>query len=133
MDILYIDDDLEDIGMFREELHDVDPSINFCYATGSDDALKKLTSFQIRPDAIFIDFHMPAIDGCECIKVIKERAEFKHIPIILVSSTITSRQIDELNKLGVYYFLSKTALLSDMKPALKVILDSLCKGEEKNR
>jgi CheY-like chemotaxis protein len=129
MEVLYIDDDLEDVEIFREELHEIDHAIGFCYAVSADDAFKKLTGNLIRPDIIFIDYHMPVVDGYECIKIIKERNALRNIPIVLVSSTISSRQVDEFNKLGVYYFLSKSALAMDMKPAIKVILDSLCKDE----
>lgn len=129
MEVLYIDDDLEDVELFREQLYEIDSSINFCYATSADDSFKKLINNSIRPDVIFLDYHMPVIDGYECIKMIRERSAWKNIPIVLMSSTITSRQVDEFNKLGVYYFLSKMALVADMKPALKVILESLCKGE----
>lgn len=129
MEALYIDDDLEDVEIFREELYEIDPAIGFCYAVSADDAFKKLTGNLIRPDIIFIDYHMPVVDGYECIKIIKERNSLRNIPIVLVSSTISSRQVDEFNKLGVYYFLSKSALAIDMKPAIRVILDALCKDE----
>ena len=132
MEVLYIDDDLEDVEIFREQLYEIDPSIHFCYSTTADDAFKKLTNKLVRPDVIFLDYHMPAVDGAECIKIIKERTSLRQIPIVLISSAIASRQIDEFNKLGVYYFLSKTALLEDMKPAIKVILESLCKAEIKD-
>lgn len=132
MEVLYIDDDLEDVEIFREELYEIDPAIRFCYAISADDAFKKLTGNLIRPDVIFMDYHMPVVDGHECIKVIKERNALRNIPIVLVSTSINSKQVDEFNKLGVYYFLSKSALAIDMKPAIKVILNSLCKGEIKN-
>lgn len=132
MEVLYIDDDFEDVEIFREQLYEIDPSIRFCYAISADDAFKKLTNNLVRPDVIFVDYHMPAVDGSECIKIIKERSSLRQIPIVLISSAIMSKQLDEFNKMGVYYFLSKTALWDDMKPAIKVILDSLCKNEIKS-
>jgi CheY-like chemotaxis protein len=132
MEVLYIDDDLEDVEIFREQLYEIDPAIGFSYAISADDAFKKLTNNLVRPDIIFLDYHMPAVDGAECIKMIKERNALRQIPIVLISSSIAGRQIDEFNQLGVYNFLSKTALLEDMRPAIKVILDSLCKGEVNN-
>ena len=78
-----------------------------------------------------MDYHLPGVDGYECVRDLKNDERLNPIPIILISTTITSKQVDDFNRLGVYYFLSKTALLSDMTPALKVIIDSLCKGQEK--
>ena len=131
MEILYIDDDVDDIEFFEEALRNIDPSIQFKYAKGCGEAFINLTDSPVKPDAIFIDLHLPKVEGLECIKMIKESDDLKHISIIVLSGTISSKQVDDFNKLGVYYFLSKSALLSDITPALKVIIDSLCKNENK--
>ena len=130
MEILYIEDDIDDIELFQEALSNVDPTINLVSANSFSDALRKLDGKVLKPDAIFVDYHLPGVDGYQCVKDLKNDDELRRTPIILLSSTITSQQVDDFNKLGVYYFLSKTALLSDMTPALKVIIDSLCKGKE---
>ncbi|WP_276370531.1 response regulator [Chryseolinea sp. H1M3-3] len=130
MEILYIEDDDDDIELFQEALSRMDANIKLISAYSFSDALTKLSGDVCRPDAIFVDYHLPGLDGYQCVKDLKNDEALKYTPIILISSTITSRQVDDFNKLGVYYFLSKTALLSDLEPALKVIIDSLCKGQE---
>jgi CheY-like chemotaxis protein len=129
MEILYVDDDPDDIELFEEALRKVDPSIKFSYASSARDALACLRDYKAKPDAIFIDFHLPGRDGHECVMEIKADGELKKIPVVLLSTSITTKQVDQFNKLGVYYFLSKSALLADLEPALKIIIDSLCKGE----
>lgn len=130
MEVFYVDDDPDDIEMFQEALQKVDPSIKFSFASSAKDALLCLRSYQAKPDAIFVDFHLPGEDGYECVKEIKDNPELRAIPVVLLSTSITTRQVDQFNKLGVYYFLSKSALLADLEPALKIIIDSLCKGEK---
>jgi CheY-like chemotaxis protein len=125
MDILYVDDDAEDIELFLEALQNVDRSIRFSYALSANDALKKLNNFLSIPDAIFVDYHLGGMNGYQCVKQIKEREELKDIPVIVLSGNLSSDLVDEFNKLGVYHFLSKKALLSDMEEALKVILESV--------
>lgn len=125
MEILYVDDDTEDIELFLEALQNVDRSIRFSYALSANDALKKLNNFLSIPDAIFVDYHLGGMNGYQCVKQIKEREELKDIPVIILSGNLSSDLVDEFNKLGVYHFLSKKALLSDMEDALKVILDSV--------
>jgi CheY-like chemotaxis protein len=127
MEVFYIDDDIDDIELFEQALLSVDPGIDFTYALGCEEAIDKLSRAQNKPDAIFLDLRLPKIEGLECIQMIKKDVELSHIPIVAISTSITSRQVDEFNKMGVYYFLSKSALLSDIAPALKVIIDSLCK------
>ena len=125
MEILYVDDDAEDIELFLEALQNVDRSIRFSYALSANDALKKLNNFLSIPDAIFVDYHLGGMNGYQCVKQIKEREELKDIPVIVLSGNLSSDLVDEFNKLGVYHFLSKKALLSDMEEALKVILESV--------
>ncbi len=131
MTVLYIDDDIEDIELFEEALHHVDPNIEFHSLVHVDEALDKLFNHSLIPDAIFVDLHLPKSDGLECVDSIKKHEHLANIPIVILSTTIGNRQVDDFNKLGVYYFLSKSALISKMEPALKVIIDSLCKGETK--
>ena len=131
MTVLYVDDDIEDIEQFEEALHHVDPDIEFHSSLQVEEALDKLFNHSLFPDAIFVDLHLPKCDGLECVKMIKEHEHLAQIPIVILSTTIGNRQVDDFNKLGVYYFLSKSALISKMEQALKVIIDSLCKGETK--
>lgn len=129
MEILYIEDDPDDIELFQDALTHIDPTISLITASSFSDALTKLSGM-LKPDAIFVDYHLPGHDGYACIQDLKHDETLNQIPVILISSQITGRQVDDFNKLGVYYFLSKTALLSDIEPALRVIIDSLCKGKE---
>jgi CheY-like chemotaxis protein len=130
MEILYVHDDAEEIALFVEALHNADRSIKFSYALDIYDALRKLNNYLAIPDAIFVDHHLGGLDGFECVKQIKAREELKHVPVVMVSAILTPGLIDELNKLGVYNFLSKDALHSEMVLMLKVLLECLSRPEK---
>jgi CheY-like chemotaxis protein len=132
MDILYIDDDADDIESFLEALQRTEHAVKFSYALSANDALKKLNNYLAKPDVIFVDYRLGAIDGYECVRRIREREELKNIPVVVLSGNISPAIVDEFNKIGVYHFLSKTAILTDMQAALKVLLDGFSKTE-KNR
>jgi twitching motility two-component system response regulator PilG len=55
-------------------------------ATASDgfDSLAKIVD--IKPDIIFIDIMMPRLDGYQTCALIKNNAEFKSTPVIMLSS-----------------------------------------------
>jgi DNA-binding NarL/FixJ family response regulator len=76
-----------------------------------------------KPDVIFVDYHLGAIDGYECVKRIKERDELKDVPVVVLSGKISPAIVDDFNKIGVYNFLSKSAMFDDVRDALKVLLD----------
>jgi twitching motility two-component system response regulator PilG len=53
-------------------------------ATDGFDALAKIAD--TRPDIIFVDIMMPRLDGYQTCALIKNNSEFKHTPVIMLSS-----------------------------------------------
>ena len=48
------------------------------------DALSKIA--RIKPDLVFVDIMMPRLDGYQTCAIIKNNAEFKHTPVIMLTS-----------------------------------------------
>ena len=44
---------------------------------------------QVIPDLIVLDFHLTDMSGGEVAKILKEDEGLKHIPVILISATVT--------------------------------------------
>ena len=53
-------------------------------ATDGLEALSKLN--EARPDLILLDIILPKMDGYKILSIIKENPEFKHIPVIMLTS-----------------------------------------------
>ena len=124
MEIFYADDDPVDIVFFTRALKRIDPTIGCVTATDGVEALDKLFTQANIPDAIFIDLYMPKLDGIECVIAIKRNKDLKRVPIIIISNAINKKEVDQFNRLGVYYFLSKSTF-EDLEMSLKNILNSL--------
>ena len=60
-----------------------------------------------KPDLIFLDLKMPEIDGFEFIRKIRNKNEWKDIPIIIVSAISDRETILESIELGVVEYLTK--------------------------
>lgn len=71
---------------------------------------------QSPPDAVFLDVVMPGIDGLEVLRRI--RATRPHLPVILLSGTVTQRQVETARELGVTDVLRKPAALTHFAEAL---------------
>ena len=63
MEILYVDDDIDDVEMFVEAVHCVDANINCRHAYTTSDALHQLINNSPKPDGIFVDFHLQVAAG----------------------------------------------------------------------
>lgn len=124
MEIFYAEDDPVDLVFFTRALKRIDPAINCVTANDGVEALDKLFNQAVKPDAIFIDLYMPKLDGIECVIAIKRNKDYKRIPIIIISNAINKREVDQFNRLGVYYFLSKSTF-EDLEASLRNIINSL--------
>lgn len=52
-------------------------------------------------DVIFVDINMPVMNGLELIKAVKEKDEWKQIPIIVISSETSKLRIQEFEEQGI--------------------------------
>ncbi len=59
------------------------------------------------PKAIFLDLHMPKINGLEFLQRIKSDAQTKSIPVVVLRSSISPFEERECHRLGVDEFLAK--------------------------
>lgn len=74
--------------------------------------------------AIIMDMVMPAMNGYEAIKMLKQNEKTKNIPIIVLSNSAQDNDIEQAKKLGVSRYLLKSQitpakLVEEVKKAIK--------------
>lgn len=124
MTILCIDDDPDDTEFFCEAIMAVSPEAKCVTANDGLSALKVLRS-EVLPDIIFLDINMPRMSGREVLMQIKKSYKLSQIPIIIYSTTILPRDVDNFRNLGAHDVLAKYIKLKDLCDALQVILKKL--------
>jgi len=67
---MLIDDDPDEFELFQNALEKIPGLFDFGYAISAHEAFKLLKD--VTPDYFFIDMNMPAINGLECIKMLKK-------------------------------------------------------------
>lgn len=72
-----------------------------------------------RPDLMVLDINMPGVSGIDLLEFIRSRAEFKHLPIVMLSSETTDIQVEEAIRLGADAFVFKPVTMDELKSALK--------------
>ena len=50
------------------------------------EALDRLTAPGPKPDLVLVDVMMPLLSGCEVLKAMRQSAELKSVPVVLISS-----------------------------------------------
>ena len=127
MVILYVDDDPEDIEIFEEAVKETDTSIKCLVAKNGKQAMEILQAGSI-PDLIFLDINMPVINGKSVLLEIRKDKKFKTIPIVMYSTTMNSKEIEEYKKIGADHFLTKHNTFHDLCDQLYRILTSKSSG-----
>ncbi|QDP00920.1 ATP-binding protein [Thalassotalea sp. PS06] len=67
---------------------------------------------------IFMDVHMPVMDGHEATREIRRNSQFDHIPIIALTADAQSHHIQQCLDSGMNDFLAKPFLLADIEKML---------------
>jgi CheY-like chemotaxis protein len=102
-----IDDDPDELDIFTEALHEVDPS-SVCTWVDSPFSALEILKTQV-PDIIFLDINMPRMDGFECLREIKKTQNVFNVPVILYSNGLNDASCQKAINLGAAGCVRKAA------------------------
>jgi CheY-like chemotaxis protein len=123
--IYLIDDDMDDIELFREALEEVNPSVSLQYANDGYEAVKNLTERKdALPDLIFLDISMPTFSGLQCLASFKKDDQLKDLPVIMYTTSSQEREIRTARELGASAFVTKPNDFKVLKRLLALVLDT---------
>ncbi|SHG78602.1 CheY chemotaxis protein or a CheY-like REC (receiver) domain [Chryseolinea serpens] len=105
--IMVVDDDPDDIDLFKDALFEVDDSCRLVVANDGRDALQQLTDNGIGPDIIFLDFNMPFMDGKLCLTALKEDPLLRDVPVVMHSTTFPEEDMAFCKALGAKIFIKQ--------------------------
>lgn len=106
--LMIVDDDADDREFFCDAVKEIDLSIKYIVAVNGVEALEKVRhDCKQLPDLIFLDLNMPKMDGRTCLAELKKDEQLKHIPVIIFSTSSSSKEVEETHELGAVYFLTK--------------------------
>lgn len=107
--VLVVDDDATILYAFRELLRK--EGFKYVVATNGEEALKKIP--QERPDLIFMDITMPAMDGLEVLKQMQEQKN--RTPVIIITGFGTMQTAIKAIQLGAFDYLTKPLDVSKIR------------------
>jgi CheY-like chemotaxis protein len=105
--IFLADDDSDDTEMFSEALLGIESDITFHCADNGREALQKLNELTALPHLIFLDINMPVMNGWQCLKVLKAEDRYKHIPVVMISTSTHPQDTTFAADLGAISYFTK--------------------------
>lgn len=100
MNIILVDDDLDDVLLFRQAIKDISKTVNCVELGGGRDLLNYLEVTPYKPRMIFLDYNMPGMNGLECLQELKKAQKFNGIPVIIYTTYLSSEQESNCLDLG---------------------------------
>lgn len=122
MIIILIDDDDDDTELFEEAVREIDQSISFRAYKDGISAIEAIMEDGETPNVIFLDLNMPIYSGSEVLKKLRATSQGKDIPVVIYSTSINAKDVDELTPFEVSHFVTKPDSFEGLKHRLRQIL-----------
>lgn len=118
-DILLAEDDIDDVYIFESALKETNMPYIMRNAENGD-VLFILLKDRL-PYILFLDIHMPCKDGVACIIEIRKNRDYDQLPVIMYSSQLSAKIIEDSYRNGANLYLSKTTTFNELVVKLKQI------------
>ncbi|MFL6417277.1 MAG: response regulator [Bryobacteraceae bacterium] len=110
--VLVVEDNPGDVRLIREALRGLEPPINISVAADGEQALwflRNATPYEDapRPGLIFLDFNLPKADSRSVLRSIKEDEHLRLIPIAVLTSSDSERDVRDAYLLRANCYLRK--------------------------
>jgi CheY-like chemotaxis protein len=74
------------------------------------------------PNVVFLDIKMPKLSGHEVLKWIRSQPGLKNLPVVMLTVSTQSTDVDRAYELGVTSYLQKVPCLAEFGQGVRVIL-----------
>jgi CheY-like chemotaxis protein len=123
--IWIVDDDEEMIRAVRLMLKLLD-----CEVTGylnARSAAQALISGR-QPELIILDINMPEVSGLDLLEFLRRRAEWKDLPVVMLSTEAADVTVDRALELGADGYVSKPVTIEELEKVLNTAFQKHQKG-----
>ena len=120
--VLYVEDNQDNVALV-EQITEFREGVTLIVAIQGGQGID--LALQHRPDIIFLDYHLPDINGDEVLRRLRGDERTRSIPIYMVSADAMPEQVKRLKELGVQGYLTKPL---DVERFLAVIDEKLLEG-----
>jgi len=120
MQIFLIEDDVDDIELLQDALAGISHDLHI--ANDGDAAIDLIKSGSIVPDIIILDLNLPKIHGREVLHEIKSFDAYRHIPLVVLTTSSANEDITYAYENGANKYLIKPHTGDELKEIVKTIL-----------
>jgi len=126
IDVLLVEDNAADVRLIREGMKVLRSNCRLSVAGDGEEALDFLYrrgkhTNAPRPTLILLDLNLPRKDGLEVLEEIKMDSSLKRIPVMVLTSSSSMRDVNSAYDLGANSYLKKAGALDEIYDLMKSI------------
>lgn len=122
--ILYAEDDFDDFESLKEALDQLTDQQTLLHAKNGEEAVSFIENADPLPSLVVLDLNMPVMDGKEVLQWLKHRDKYKHIPIMIFTTSSREEDVKLCQSYGCTFF-RKPTLYRDLLHVAQTMLQ-LC-------
>ena len=122
MKILLIEDDMIEVMKLNRTISSLHLSHAIIEANNGEEALKILEDKNKLPDIILLDLNMPKLNGIEFLSILKNDADLKYIPTVILTTSNNQKDLKECFKIGVSGYVLKPLKYEEYVSKLEKLL-----------
>lgn len=128
IEILLVEDNPGDIVLFMEALEESHNRSNLNTVEDGEEAINFLQQrgrfkYVPRPQLIILDLNLPRLNGREVLQEIRSKSEFDSIPIVVLTTSKSDRDMAEAYSLHANCYIVKPVDLKQFMNVLKQIIN----------
>lgn len=123
--VLYVEDNPQSRRLMRMLLERRMGLTQVTILENSENFVERVNALDPKPDVIFLDIHMQPYDGFEMLALLKQMPWTKDIPIIALTASVMSEEVQKLRTIGFNGCLAKPIDMDSFPETMTHIL----KGE----
>lgn len=122
--ILICDDDEDDVYLLKSVMEECGIKNPIVYAKNGLEAIANLNApaLQNKIGLVLLDLNMPKMDGREVLKAVKSDGLLRRIPIVILTTSSASEDIDNCYSMGANCFITKPASYENFNDTVKTLL-----------
>ncbi|MFC4636717.1 response regulator [Deinococcus hohokamensis] len=119
---LLIDDNPQDHLLAQEAFDYLCPDCKLTCVSNGQEALRLLRSHGEQPDVLLLDINMPGMNGFDILKTVKEDAQLRHIPVVMLTTSGAREDISKAYSLFASSYLVKSTSFDDFLRQIEAFL-----------
>lgn len=127
--ILHAEDDPDDRMLTKEAMEEIRARSDLRFVSDGEDLmdyLKQEGDYDPRsappPDLILLDLSMPKKDGYEVLQELKENPSFRHIPVVVLTTSEAEDDVRRVYNLGVSSFITKPVTFDGLVEVMRAVM-----------